>query len=99
MLVAGVSFIAPATLIVMLIAYFYVRYSSLPQVEALLYGIKPVVIAIIAQALWSLGHQALKNIWLIILSLLVLLLYFLGVNEILLLLGAGLFFCAFQVLE
>jgi chromate transporter len=99
MLVAGVSFIAPATLIVMLIAYFYVRYSSLPQVEALLYGIKPVVIAIIAQALWSLGHQALKNIWLIILSLLVLLLYFLGVNEILLLLGAGLFFVLFKSLN
>jgi chromate transporter len=90
MLVAGISFIAPAMLIVIALAYLYVRYNSLPEVGGLLYGIKPVVIAIIAQALWSLGHQALKNIWLILLALGVLTLNFLGVNEIGLLLGSGL---------
>jgi chromate transporter len=99
MLVAGLSFITPAMLIVMLVAYFYVRFSSLPQVQALFYGIKPVVIAIIAQALWSLGRQALKNYWLIILCMGVLLLYLLGVNEVLLLLGAGLLFMLFKSLK
>jgi chromate transporter len=99
MLIAGVSFIFPAVLIVTVMAYFYVRYNSLPQVEALFYGIKPVVIAIIVQALWSLGRQALKNFWLIVIALTVLLLYFLGVNEILLLLGAGLIFMLFKSLK
>ena len=96
MLVAGISFIAPATLIVVALAYLYVQYNSLPQVEALLYGIKPVVIAIIAQALWSLGRQALKSIWLMALGLGVLLLYFLGVNEIALLLVSGILLMAIE---
>lgn len=99
MLVAGLSFIAPAMMIVLVIAYFYVRYNSLPEMQAALYGIKPVVFAIIAQALCSLGRQALKNTWLIILSILVLLLYFIGVNEIILLLGAGLLFMFFKSLS
>jgi chromate transporter len=48
--VAGVSFIVPATLIVGAAAWAYVRYGSFPDVAGLLYGIKPVVMAIIAQA-------------------------------------------------
>ena len=56
----------------------------------LLYGIKPVVIAIIIQALWSLGSKAIKG-WLAgITTAAVLLLYFLGFNEIALLFGGGL---------
>jgi chromate transporter len=92
MLVAGVSFITPAMLIVMALAYLYVRYNALPEVAGLLYGVKPVVIAIIVQALWALGRQALKNAWLVLLGLAVLLLYFFGVNEIALMLGSGLLF-------
>jgi chromate transporter len=90
MLVAGISFIVPAMLIVMVLAFLYVQYSTVPQVEGLLYGIKPVVIAIIVQALWLLGRQAMKSLWLVVLGLLVLSLYLLGVNEIVLLIGCGL---------
>ena len=46
---------------VMGIAWAYVRYGSLPQFEALLYGVKPVVIAVILQALWGLGRKAVKT--------------------------------------
>jgi len=61
LLVAGSCFILPATLIVTALAWAYIRYGSLPQTDALLYGVKPVVIAIILQALWGLGRAALKT--------------------------------------
>lgn len=61
LLVAGVSFILPAFLIVMAMAWGYVCYGSVPQVEGLLYGVKPVVMAVVAQALWSLGRSAVKS--------------------------------------
>jgi chromate transporter len=61
LVVAGVCFIVPAMLMVMGIAWAYVRYGSLPQFEALLYGVKPVVIAVILQALWGLGRKAVKT--------------------------------------
>ena len=61
LVVAGVCFIVPAMLMVMGIAWAYVRYGSLPQFEALLYGVKPVVIAVILQALLGLGRKAVKT--------------------------------------
>ena len=44
-----------------ILAWAYVRYGSLPAVSGLLYGVKPVVIAIILQALWKLGRTAIKR--------------------------------------
>src|SRR6266545_8172463 len=61
LLVAGISFILPAVLIVTGFAWAYVRYGSLPQVTGILYGVKPVIIAVVLQALWSLGRTALKT--------------------------------------
>ena len=90
LITAGACFIAPAMLIVIILAAIYARYGTTPQVEWLLYGIKPVVIAIIIQALWSLGQKAIQG-WLTgITTVAVLLLYFLGINEIALLFGGGL---------
>ena len=48
-------------LIVMAIAWIYVRFGELPQTQAILYGIKPAIIAVIAQALYRLGGAALKT--------------------------------------
>ena len=96
MLVAGVSFIVPAMLIVLAFAAIYTRYQTLPQLNSLLYGIKPVVIAIILQALFNLGRQAIKNFWLVPLIVAVFGLYFIGVNEIALLIGAGLLVMAIR---
>src|SRR4051812_28963679 len=54
LLVAGGCFIVPAMIIVMACAWAYVTFGKLPQVEGILYGVKPVIIAVVAQALWSL---------------------------------------------
>jgi chromate transporter len=62
--IAGVCFILPASLLTLALAWAYVRYGSLPQTQGLLYGAKPVMIAIIAQAIWRLGRMALRR-WLL----------------------------------
>ena len=86
----GLGFILPAMFIVLTLAWFYARYGSAPQAAWLLYGIKPVLIAVILQALWELGRKALKDRQTVGIGLACLLLYFLGVNEILLLFAGGL---------
>ena len=86
---AGVNFIAPAMLIVMGLAWVYVKFGSTPQAEWLLYGIKPVVIAIIVQALWNLGQKAIKGMLTAAVAVSVVALYFFGINEIALLFAGG----------
>lgn len=87
---AGTSFILPAMLMVWGLAAVYVRYQALPQVNWLLYGIKPVIIAIVVQALYKLGQKAIKDTWTAIATLSVILAFALGANELMLLLLAGL---------
>lgn len=60
LLVAGSCFILPAALLTAGLAWAYVRFGALPQVGALLYGVKPVIIAVIAQALWGLAPRAIS---------------------------------------
>lgn len=88
--VAGSCFILPAMTMVWVLAAVYARFQTVPQVEWLLYGIKPVIIAIVLQALWKLGKKALKDTPTIIAAIAVVTLFFLQLNEILLLLLAGL---------
>lgn len=90
LILGGACFILPAVAIVITLAWVYVSYGSTPQAEWLLYGIKPVVIAIILQALWMLGRKAVKGMFLAVVGLTVTILYFQGVNELLLLLVGGL---------
>lgn len=87
--VAGICFIFPATLITGIIAYFYLEFGQLPQVESLIKGIKPAVLVIIAAAIYKLSKKALKGIELGVLGILVLIASLLGVNEITALLAAG----------
>jgi chromate transporter len=61
LLVAGCAFIVPAAIMVGAIAWAYVRYGTLPQVNGVLYALKPVVIAIVVQAFWKLGRTACQN--------------------------------------
>lgn len=89
LIAGGLGFVLPATLIVLLLAWVYAQFGALPQAEWLLYGVKPVVIAIILQALWSLGSKAIKKLQMGLVAVTVLALYFLGVNEIALLFGGG----------
>ncbi len=90
LVVAGASFIVPAALITGVVAWFYVRYGALPQVEALLAGIRPVVIAIIAGALWRLGRQAVKSWQLAVVGLVVAAAALAGFSEVLALFLGGL---------
>lgn len=90
LILGGACFILPAVGMVLALAWVYVRYGATPQAGWLLYGIKPVVIAIILQALWTLGKKAIKGIFLLFVGLAVFGLYFAGVNELVLLLAGGL---------
>ena len=89
LLLAGVCFITPAMLIVLALAWAYVTYGVLPQIGWLFYGIQPVVVAIIAQAIWNLGRAVFKGPLTMVLALLVLILYFLNVNVLILLFGGA----------
>ncbi len=90
LLVAGSCFILPATLIVGAIAWAYVRFGTLPQVEGILYGVKPVVIAIVVQALWRLGRSAVKTRLLAAVAAAAVIGGFFGVHELAIIFGAGL---------
>jgi chromate transporter len=58
---AGICFILPASLATLGLAWAYVRYGSLPQVQGILYGAKPVMVAIVVQAIWNLGRSAFRR--------------------------------------
>ena len=89
LLVAGSCFILPAVFIVSAFAWAYVRYGSLPEIAGILYGVKPVIIAIVLQALWGLGRSALKTRFLGIVAATGVALGFIGIHELVILLGCG----------
>lgn len=89
LIIAGSCFILPAMLIVMLIANLYTRFGTLPEVTGIMYGIKPVIIAIILQALIRLGQSSIKNIATGLIGIVVIILSFLGLHELILLFAAG----------
>ena len=89
LVVAGASFILPAALITGAFAWLYVRYGELPQVEPLLFGIKPAVLAVILGAVWRLGKTAAKSRRLIVTGAAVAAMTLLGLNEVFALLIGG----------
>ena len=89
LLLAGVCFILPAAIMVTVLAWAYVLYGSLPQVGDLLYGVKPIIIAVILQALWNLGRSAVKTRFLMVCGIAALVLSVLGVYPLLVIFGIG----------
>jgi chromate transporter len=90
LVLAGVCFILPAALMVSALAWAYVRFGTFPQVAGILYGVKPVVIAIIAQALWGLAPKAIKrSLWLGALGILACVASALHADALAVLVGAG----------
>src|SRR5512145_2056591 len=89
LLLAGCCFILPAVFIVSAFAWAYVHFGSLPTVAGLLYGVKPVIIAVVVQAIWGLVKPAMKTRFLMGLGVAALVLSMLGMDEVLLLFGAG----------
>jgi len=89
LLVAGISFILPSAVMVAVLAWAYVRYGMLPQATALLYGTKPVIIAVCVQALGGLGRAAVKTNFLAAVGVAAVAAGALNVNPLLVLLSAG----------
>ncbi|WP_437755946.1 chromate efflux transporter [Sorangium sp. So ce1389] len=89
LLVAGGCFIVPAALITLGFAWGYVRFGAVPEMSALLYGVKPVIIAVVVQALWGLGRTGLRSKLALGLSALCVAASLLGVHELAVLAGAG----------
>ena len=89
LIVAGGLFILPAVVITLFFAWLYGEYGELPEVQPIIYGIKPAVIAIILSASYKLGKKALKNVELGIFGILTIAACIYGFNEIIVLFGFG----------
>jgi chromate transporter len=61
LIVAGACFIGPAVVIVSVLAWLYQRYGTDPAAVDLRYGILPIIIAIVANALFGLGRTSLRS--------------------------------------
>jgi chromate transporter len=88
LVVAGLSFILPAVIIVSVLAWGYVHYGALPDVRRVFYGIGPVVIAIVAHALWGMARSAVTSVWLAVLGAAAVVAAAAGVHELAVLGGA-----------
>jgi len=89
LLVAGACFILPAVIITGIFAWAYRQYGQLPQVQPFIYGIKPAIIGVILSLMITLGKKALKNIELWFIGIACAILAVIGINEVLILFGAG----------
>jgi chromate transporter len=89
LLVAGTCFVLPAATITLAIAWFYVRFGTLPRIEGVFFGIKPVIVAIILQAVISLAPKAIKSRALVGIGLASLAACLASIEPVYVLIGAG----------
>ena len=89
MIAAGFGFILPAAAITLALALAYLRYGLLPQGQAIMWGIQPVVVAVIASAMWRLLPGALSNYTKRVFFAVALVLGWVGISEFVIILGAG----------
>src|SRR2546426_401642 len=68
-ILAGVLFVLPSLLILILLSWIYMAFGSVPAIAAILYGIKPAVVALVLAAAWRIGSRTLKNPLLIAVAL------------------------------
>src|SRR5246127_3719575 len=88
---AGVTFIVPGAIVMVLLSWLYVRYAKLPQVTDALYVLKPAVLGIIAAGIIKLGRASIRNAFLAaLLAGAFVGMRFAGINFLLILLIAGL---------
>src|SRR3954464_13661803 len=88
---AGVTFILPGAIVMVVLSWLYVRYGQLPQVTDALYVLKPAVLGIIAAGIIKLGRAAIRNVFLAVLLVGAFVgMRFAGINFLLILLIAGL---------
>jgi len=89
LLIAGAAFILPAALMMLALAWVYVRYGALTQIAGLLWGVKPVVVVLVARAVWSLAKTTLKSRELMMIAAIVLGLAAMHASTLALLIGTG----------
>jgi chromate transporter len=97
LIVAGVCFIVPAMVMVIACGWAYRRFGKLPEVSAILYGVKPVIIAIVFRALWNLSKSAIKTKFLAVVAVVCVAASAAGANQIAILFGAGLIVCVTRI--
>jgi chromate transporter len=90
-ILAGLTFILPGAVVMIVLSWLYVNYGRLPQVNNALYVLKPAVLGIIAAGIIKLGRAAIRNFFLAILLVGAFIgMRFAGINFLLILLIAGL---------
>lgn len=89
LLAAGVCFIVPAALMVTALAWAYVEYGATPAVDGILYGVVPVMLAIVAWAVVGLAPTVFSSVRLAAIAAAGLAAYLLGVNELIVLFAGG----------
>jgi chromate transporter len=99
LIVGGLCFILPAVIITGFFAMLYKRFGQLPQVQPFVYGIKPAIIAVIIASVYPLARKSLKSVDLWILGITSLVLSLIGVNEIIVLFGAGFVLLIYEAIK
>jgi len=97
--VAGLSFILPAALVTAALAWAYVRFGALPETGRLLWGVKPVILAVVVQAIVGLAPHAARTVPLRLLGIVAAIAAALGTPELVVLLGAGLLVAAVRAVR
>src|SRR6267142_1928215 len=89
-ILAGLTFILPGAIVMIILSWLYVKYGKLPPVNNALYVLKPAVVGIIAAGIIKLGRAAIRNAFLAILLVGAFVgMRFAGINFLLILLIAG----------
>jgi chromate transporter len=89
-IIAGAFFVIPSIFVLLILSYIYAAYGNVPAVAGILYGFKPIVVAIVVEAVIKIGGKALKR-WahFVIAALAFISIYFLHVPFPLIVLAAG----------
>ena len=90
LLVAGLTFILPAFLMMLGLAWFYVHYGTRPRFESALAGVSAVVVVLIVQAILQLSRSSLRSAVTIAVALVALLAAIVSVHELVILVVGGL---------
>ncbi len=98
LVLAGVSYIFPSTVVVLIFAWIYQHYGALPAIEGVLYGIKPVVLSILVSAMWGILKPRIKNTTGLIMFVIVFAAYLSGISPMLLLLGGGVLMSLYRMI-
>jgi chromate transporter len=89
-ILAGLTFILPGAAVIIILSWLYVTYGNLPQVNQVLYVLKPAVLGIIGAGILKLGRASIRNFFLGALLIGAFIgMRFAGINFLLILLLAG----------